>query len=209
MKKLFDADGKLLTLVGIVGDHFMLSLLWLVVSLPIITVGAASAAACQLSFQIQEGQECRLIRDFFSAVKQYFKTATKLWLAILAICLVFMLDMWFYLQLAGQYGSFAAIVLGMIGLFALVFALCLVWIYPYMTRYGSGFSKTVKMSFLLGVMNLGWTALILALDVAVVLLSLFASFLIPFVPGLITLINTALLRIALRKYHKAQSSAES
>lgn len=209
MKKLFDADGKLLTLVGIVGDHFLLSLLWLVSSLPVITLGAASAALCQLSFRIQEGQEGRLIRDFLSALKQHFKTATKLWLAILAIGLVFVLDVYFYLQLASQYGAFASVVLGMIGLFALVFALFLVWVYPYMTRYDGSFSKTMKMSFLLSIMNLGWTVLMLVLDGAVVLLSLFASFLVPFVPGLITLINIFFIRITLRKYAKEEAPPEA
>lgn len=202
MKKLFDADGKLMSLIGKVGDHFLLSLLWLVCSLPVITAGAAGAAMCQVSFQILEGQECRLVPDYFAAMKRHFKTATKLWLAVLAVGLVFVLDVYFYLYLAAQNGSFATVLLGMIGLIGLVGVLCLIWLYPYMVLYEAKFVQTVKMAFLLGVMNLGWTALMLVLDCAVMVLSLFATFLVPFVPGLIALVNSLCILKALRKYRK-------
>lgn len=208
MKKLLDPDGKLMTLIGILGDHCLLSLLWLACAIPVITVGAASAAMCKLSFRLQNGQECSILKDGFRAVKQYFKPATKLWLAALAVALVFVLDVHFSLQLPVESQDFAAVVLGMIGLIGLVFALCLLWLYPALLHFEGNFLHNIKLAFLLGVMHLGWSALMLVLDAALLLASLFATFLIPFLPGLITLVNTFCIRRALGKYIRSEQPEE-
>lgn len=202
MNKLFHPEGRLMTLLGLVGDHFLLSLLWLVCSLPIVTAGAAGAAMCLLSFRLQEGEECRLVRDFFAGVKQYFKPATKLFLAVLAVCLVFVVDSFFYGQAALVSSSLGTMFLGMLFMLGLIFAVCLIWLYPYMTLYNGGFLQTVKMAFLLGITNLGWSVSMLIADAALAVLSIFATFLLPFLPGLITLVNTALIRLALRKFRR-------
>ena len=200
MKALFDPNGKLMTGIGRVGDHFLLSLLWLFCSLPIVTMGAASAAMCQVSFQILDGEECHLLRDYFAAFKRNWKLGTVLHLAVLAVLAVFALDVYFYVELAAANDVFGSPVLGMVFLIALMLALCLIWLYPYAVCYGGGFLRTVKMAFLLGMSNLGWTALMLALDAALVVGSFFLTFLAPFLPGLITLVNTLFLRRILRKY---------
>lgn len=209
MNKLLDPSGKLMTLVGRVGDHFLLSLLWLLCSIPIVTAGAAAAAMCQVSFRVFSEEECHLLPDFFAAFKQQFKPATKLHLAAVAVGLVFVLDVYFYLQVGGGNGTLATMILGMILLIAAVALICLIWLYPYLTLYGGGFLQTVKMAFLLGISNLGWSALMLAVDVALAFGSLFATFLIPFVPGIITLINTLCIRKALAKYRREDEEDSS
>lgn len=207
LSKLFDPNGKLMSILGIVADHIILSLLWLVCSLPIITLGAASAAMCDLSEQTLNGEGRQLLRGFFGAVKKHFKTATGLWLAILSVCILFVLDFLFYVWATGN-STLASVLMGVLLLMGAVFAICLLWVYPYLVRKESKFVETAKMSLILGFLNIGWSLLMLALDIGLIILSIYVSFLIPFVPGLMTLVNSLCIRQALRKYagaHEEQS----
>ena len=49
MKKLFDPQNKIFAAIGFLGDHLLLGLLWVLCTLPVITGGAAAAAACAVS----------------------------------------------------------------------------------------------------------------------------------------------------------------
>ena len=170
MGKFFDPQNKFFTLVGFIGDHFLLGLLWLFCSLPVITGGAASAAACSVS--------------------------RKLWLAVLGVGAVLAVDVAVYLPVSGS----TPILLGITGLLVLCFLIVFLWIYPYMTVFQGGFVRCVKMSFLLGMANLGWSLLMLLLDGALMLLTVYAPFLLPFLPGLFTLVCCGVTGKAFRKY---------
>lgn len=206
MKKLLDPEGKLFTAIGVAGDHLLMSVLWLICLLPVITVGAASAAMCQVSLRILRGDGGSLLKDFFGAFRQHFKKATALWLLVLAVGLLILLDGWFYLQVATVNPSMAVVVLGMLGMIFLLFAACLIWMCPSLCLYGGSFRQALKMCFVLGLSRIGWTVLMLVVDAGLAVGSLFAPFLIPFVPGLITLFNTLCIRFALGKHIRKEEA---
>lgn len=196
MKKLLDPQNKIFAAIGFVGDHFLLGVLWVLCSLPLITGGAASAAACAVSRKLCTGVEQKLIPDFFRAFRREFLLATKLWLLVLGIGAVLAVDVYVYFTMAA--GS--PILLGFTGLLVLVYLISLCWIYPYTAVFQGGFVRTVKMSFLLGMSNLGWSAVMLAIDLGLVLLTLYAPFLTLFLPGLFTLTASLVTGRAFRKY---------
>lgn len=196
MKNLLDPQNKFFSAVGFVGDHFILSLLWLLCSLPVVTGGAATAAMCRVSRKLYRKESPKLAGEFFRAFREEFGLATKLWLLILGTGLVLAVDVAVYLPMAGS----SALLMGFTGLLILLYLICLCWIYPYMTVFQGGFVRCVKMSFLLGLSNLGWSLLMLALDAGLILISIYAPFLLPFLPGLFTLAATLVTGRAFRKY---------
>lgn len=196
MNRLFDPQNKFFSAVGFVGDHFVLSLLWLLCTLPVITAGAGTAAACSVSRKLCQKQEQKLLRDFFRAFRREFALATKLWLLILAVGAVLAVDLLVYVPMAQN----SPILLGFAGLLILVYLICFCWVYPYITVFQSGFVRAVKMSFLLGMANLGWSALMLLVDGALIVLSVYAPFLLPFLPGLFVLCSSLITGRAFRKY---------
>lgn len=66
------------------GDMIVISLCWLLCSLPVITVGAASTALCAAAFSLRE-EERQPAKVFFSAFGKKFKMATAVWLILLAV----------------------------------------------------------------------------------------------------------------------------
>ena len=137
MFKLFDQEGGFWTLVNFIGDIFLLSLCWLVCSLPIVTAGAATTAlydATVHSFRFKEGGT---FARFFRTFKNEFRLATLswlMWLVIWATC--------FYML------SFAAGIDSMYLTVGLVIMLlptgisC--WVFPILSRFTYDFSSLNK-----------------------------------------------------------------
>jgi len=203
MKRLLDPQNKLFTAIGFLGDHLLLGLLWLLLALPVITGGAAAAAACAVSRKLCQGQEQKLLRDFFRYFREEFAPATKLWLLILGVGLVLGVDVAVYLPTALE----SPLLMGFTGLLILVYLICICWIYPYTVAFQGGFVRTVKMSFLLGMANLGWSLLMLLLDGAVVLLTFYAPYLLVFLPGLFVLTASLVTGRAFRRYLPKEEEA--
>ncbi len=77
-------------------DCVCLSLLWLLFSLPVITLGAASAALYRAAHLCLQKEEGYLLRTFWEAFRENFKRSTLCWLVVLAILAVLVLDAVFF-----------------------------------------------------------------------------------------------------------------
>lgn len=63
-------------------DLILLNLLFLITSLPLVTIGASSTAMFAACFRMDTDREERLIRDYFCTFRAEFKTGTLLWLLV-------------------------------------------------------------------------------------------------------------------------------
>lgn len=189
-------------MIGKVGDHLVLGLLWWLCSLPIVTAGAATTAMTAVSFKIMENKEYRLFRDFFSAFKENFRISTLLWLAYFGVGLVLALDWAFYYGFTGGDSAWPGVVLGMFMVLTLFYLACLKWVFPYAVRSHCRFLQAIRFSFMIGMANLGYTALMLAMNALLAAASLYASFLLPFLPGLMAMTDSLCLLRVFGKYTK-------
>ena len=82
MKNIFDSEGKLMTFLDGFADVMVLAILWVICSLPIITVGASTTAFYSVMMKLVVGEESYVVRSFFKAFKENFKIATIVWLIL-------------------------------------------------------------------------------------------------------------------------------
>lgn len=68
-QRFFDGDNPLWRGMGLVFDLFVLNLLWLLCSLPVITLLPATAALCRCVLLLRKGEETYIHRDFFHAFR--------------------------------------------------------------------------------------------------------------------------------------------
>lgn len=95
--------------------------LWLVCSLPIFTIGAASAGLHALILGHRVGGRREYARPFFAAFRASFKQVTLPWLLLLVLLVLFGFDAWFYL--VKRQGTATALLLGITQLVLLAAAL--------------------------------------------------------------------------------------
>lgn len=88
MKKLFAPDSPFAQFVTNAGTLVWINLLWLLCCIPVITVGASTAAMYRMVFNLREDKSCKTA-DFFRAFASNLKQATLIWLLmpVVAFCL--------------------------------------------------------------------------------------------------------------------------
>lgn len=84
MKNTTNIDSPFYRLMGKLGDLVLLNVLWLLCSLPVITLGASTLGLFTVVEKLAAGEDYRVAADFFKAFRRDFKQGTALWLVVLA-----------------------------------------------------------------------------------------------------------------------------
>ncbi len=92
MKKYLNINNPIMRGLSRVADCLFLSVLWLVFSLPVITIGASSTALYTTVYRYIRRGEGYLWRTFWEAFKESFKRATGCWIIILTALVLLFFD---------------------------------------------------------------------------------------------------------------------
>ncbi len=142
-------------------------LLWFLCSIPIITLGAATAALYEVLLKMQMDEEGAIGTAFFRGFRANMKCATLAWLPILLAELVFGVNLFYYTILGdGQFPVQSAV-------FGILFVLALAafgYVFPIIARFENNTAGTFRMAFLLALRNPGWTVVIIVLQVLTLLI---------------------------------------
>ena len=132
-------------------DVAVLSILWTVCSLPIITMGASSAALmrCTLNMNTQEGNW--RARNFFLYFRDNLRNATLLWMVFLLSAAVFIFDI-VVLTDPGSTAMRIQRIIAVIGL--ILWMITAVWAFALTAQFESGLFQTIKNAFYIGISKL-------------------------------------------------------
>ncbi len=154
-------------------DLFILNLLFLLCSIPMITAGAAFTALHRVLLQIIREEDNRLLREYFATFRKEFKQSTLLWLPLLAVGVVLAADLLYILP--GLEGS-QRTALFVASLFFEVFWLVLmIYVWPLQARYTNPIRQTFKNALLIGIWKFPQTILCAAIYLALPLVYLFVA----------------------------------
>ncbi len=130
-------DNPFFRAMSVLADVILLSVLWLVCSLPVVTAGAATLALYAVACKIAAGQSYGVFRDFFRALRRDFRQATAVWLPMLAAGAALAFDLLLARRLGAPWGGL---------LLALCVAGGLVWI----AAMGWGFALLARFAYARG-----------------------------------------------------------
>ena len=153
---IFSPNSKLYNAISLVGNLLLLNLCWLLFSLPLVTVGAATVSCYAVAFKIIDGTEGYVFKDFFKYFKANFKQGTVLWLITAIVIYGFYLDV--QILTKGDPGI-PAIVVSLVAFVAIFFSL--LYTYPLCARYENKVFFHIKNSFLISTRYLGRTLFLL------------------------------------------------
>ena len=163
MHTLFNPENKFWNFMGKITDVACMSILWLITSLPIITIGASTAAFYSFTLDAIQDNEGRVLSSYFSAIRENFKKSTLIWL-IQLLAMVFMA-----VNLFAAWNFYLA--KGALGLGVLSMALCGmlivmgtgVFVYPIVVCYDFPVKKIIADSFVMAIRNPHVTVSVLVL----------------------------------------------
>ena len=99
MSKIFGHDSPIIGSLSKIGDVICLSALWLVFSIPIVTIGASTAAAYTAASRNLRGGKGYLWKTFWNSFRGEFKRATLVWLIALAVMTLLTADVFLFRSL--------------------------------------------------------------------------------------------------------------
>lgn len=92
MNKLFSMESKFVQFLAMLGNLVILNLLWLITSLPIITIGASTTAMYAVAFKYADNSDDAVIKPFFKAFASNFKQSTLIWLPMCLLAVLLFID---------------------------------------------------------------------------------------------------------------------
>ena len=167
-------DGPLWRALNFIADVMVLHVLWLVHSLPLVTIGASTTAlyyAMMKRIRTNEGQVTANLRQSFKA---NFRQATILWLIAAAAGAILWLDLNFCTTWGGTAGKV------MLAGCSLLLAPCwmtLLYLFPVLAKFTGSVYDTFKNALLMSVRHLPMTLLLTFLWATVwLMLAIFPPF---------------------------------
>lgn len=141
MAGFFSVDSKLYKFMSRLTDLVKLNLMWLVFSLPVVTIGISTVAAYTVALKIAEGQEGYIARDFLKAFKENWKQG----LVMSFVTIICVWAVYLDFQIFHADGSWIFLVIGVAA--AYIFTFSLLYAYPLLARYENTLINTLKNSF--------------------------------------------------------------
>ena len=149
MGNLFSIESPFFHWLSKMADRMILNILFVISSIPVITIGAAITALYSVTGRINR-DEGHVWKDYWRAFRSNFKQATAIWAVLLVSGLLIGFGVLFYVK-TNQSGS----VLGTLIVAVLLFlwAVTFAWAFPLQSRFDNTIRNTLKNALLFGLMN--------------------------------------------------------
>lgn len=145
MGSLFQTDGPLMRAMTDIMNLLILNIVTALCCLPIVTAGAALTSMHYVLMQMAEQSEGHIIGTFWKQFTLNLKSATPVWLLLLAAGILLYLDY----RVFGESGNRLLLIPVYIG--GALLAMLFVWIFPLMARFENRLGATLRNAALLAV----------------------------------------------------------
>lgn len=167
--KFFSVDGALYKFLSRLWDMVKLNFMWLLFSLPIVTVGAATVAAYSVTLKMADEQEGYVARQFVKAFKENWRQGIPMGLLALFCSYAVYLD--FELQRVAEGDSTMFLIFGIVAAF--VFGMSFIYAFPLSARYENTLIGTLKNSVNIATRYFARTLLLVAILAVEVIVFIF------------------------------------
>lgn len=133
-------------------DYMLLNLCWLVCSIPIVTIGASSAAMHTILGKMLLDEGGGVVLPFFRAFVVNFKAATLYWLVQLGVMVLLVFNLWFSRQHQSTWSILA--VTKWVSILLIIYLQSVsVFVYSQIARYENTFGVYIRNAILLVIKN--------------------------------------------------------
>lgn len=196
MRDFFSLDGSFHKYGSYIADTLILSLMWILFSLPVITMGAATSAAFYVSTRRIAEREGYITSDFWHGFKASFKRATVLWVLLLLFGGVLVFNVLNLEYMEGMHGIMLPAQL----IFIAQLAFISVFLFPVTARFDMSVAQTIKSSFFMANRHLLTSILCTAILVFVIVIASYFYPLFFLAPGAYAMASSYLIMRVFKRY---------
>lgn len=161
-------DNGVTRFLGKVADFMILNILWIVCSIPIITIGASTTAMYSVMLKLVKNEEGYIAKGFLKAFKDNLKQSTLIWLLYLIFGIVIAVDF----RLLGIMNPSIRTVIQVFLIFMSILLISMgIYGFALQARYENTVKNTLKNALILTVAKMPYTLLMLVITVAPVIIT--------------------------------------
>lgn len=166
---LFSYDSVFSRFLYFVADIVTLHLLWLLYSIPIVTIGASTTAlyySCMKRIRTGEGY---VTQNFRKAFRENFRQSTIIWVGLAAAGILFFLDLRISMALNNTMGR---IMLICCSVFLIPYFLTALYIFPVQAKFENRIFDTIKNALLMSIRHFFCSVLLVIIYLSILLLGI-------------------------------------
>ena len=197
LENLFDTNGTFARLMNFLWNLILVSVLWLVCCLPVVTLGAASTAAYYTMAKAVRRHNGTVISEFFHSFRQNFKQATVLTLIYGAVLVFLLLDCSYFYNNQAPYSR------ELLYLFYAMICMVIVhmhYLFPALSRFTESNFRLFRMAIVMMFRHLLSSILLLVLFLAAVVGVIWVPWGVLLFPGILVCVHSFLTEKILRKF---------
>lgn len=192
LSSLFNYDNPVWRFIGKFFDVMILNLLWVVCSIPIVTMGASTTAVYYVTMKLVRDEDGPTIRSFFKSFKENFKQATIIWLILMVIGVIIGFDLYFFMRVQTESSTMRTVMMAVFLAFGIIWICVTLFVFPLQAKFYNPVKRTLFNAFFMSIRHFFHSVGMLAIDVLLVA----AGLLVPMLAALVFLFGFPLLAYA-------------
>ena len=197
MGSFFSTDNPLFTGLEYITNIIYASVLWILFSIPVITIGASSTALYYTVTKVIRHGRSYIFREFWQSFKSNLKQSTAVWLIYLLLMAVLLID----IRVMGGFGTAPAQTLQFIFLAGICMVSgVMVYALAYTARFAQDTKHILTNSLLMAIRHLPKTLLLIIILAAAVLGCYLFGLAVVFVPAVAALLDSLILESIFVQY---------
>ncbi|NYE09013.1 putative membrane protein YesL [Bacillus niacini] len=170
-------DGAIMRALSSMGNYCLLNLLWIIFSLPVITVFPATVAMFGILKEWKNGSEPPMLSTFFSIFKKNILKSSFIGVIQIVCSIIFIVD---FQIIWNMEGNLKLILFPVLMLLGFIFISTSLYLYPIMAKYDMPLKLLVKKAFFLSAARPFSPLMMIVIFVIMIFICTIARFL-PFV----------------------------
>lgn len=159
---IFKFDSPLMMFLGKIADLMILSVLWVLCCIPVVTIGPATAALYSVTLKMVRQKNQGIVKPFFHAFKDNLKQGIPLTIIFLLGAVILSLDYSFAQTKSGTFGN---ILLGIYVFLCVLYLMITGYTFPLIAQFRNTLRQTLKNALLFSISHIKTTLLLLAVQI--------------------------------------------
>ena len=161
-------DNMFIRMLNRLGDAMILSLMFIIGSLPIVTIGTSMTATYYAAMKGVQGDDGYVFKNYVKSYKENFKQSVVIWLIMAVVLFVFGVDLWFWLkQWQDARVGFAKPMIAVSVVLLAVAIFITMYVFPLQAKFDNKISIQIRNAFLLSIKNFPTTLLLTVFTVVI------------------------------------------
>lgn len=176
LERTFNQSGWLYRFLNRLWDILILNFLFLLTSIPLVTIGASLAALYSVTLRAVKGEDGYIARSYLKEWKENLKKATIIWIFYAAAGVILATDIFVIGRNSGDMGKLLVFAGGIAGV---IWVLMGIYLLPLQARFENSVSNTVINSLIIAIKFLPNTLELTGIFAMVPLLGIMVAIFIP------------------------------